>query len=75
MKLTLIIGLTFSSLFFSSISFANSDLNEIIGKKEDKQSKVKKKRRKKVEMCNECGKPETQCECEGHGEESDNHDH
>lgn len=25
----------------------------------------KKSRKKKVEMCSECGKPEAECECEG----------
>lgn len=25
----------------------------------------KKERRKKVEMCNDCGKPESECECKG----------
>jgi hypothetical protein len=27
--------------------------------------KSKKERKKKVEMCHECGKPEVQCDCEG----------
>lgn len=26
----------------------------------------KKTRKKKVEMCSECGKPESECECHGH---------
>lgn len=26
----------------------------------------KKVRKKKVEMCSECGKPESECECHGH---------
>lgn len=31
--------------------------------KEETQSR----RRKKVMMCHECGKPETECDCEGEG--------
>jgi len=27
----------------------------------------KKERKKKVEMCHDCGKPEEQCDCKGHG--------
>lgn len=27
--------------------------------------KVKKDRKRKVEMCHECGKPEEQCDCKG----------
>lgn len=27
---------------------------------------AKKTRKKKVAMCKECGKPEAECECEGH---------
>lgn len=30
---------------------------------------IKKDRRKKVEMCAECGKPESECECKGHKDE------
>ncbi|MBL7664293.1 MAG: hypothetical protein JNM93_04120 [Bacteriovoracaceae bacterium] len=26
---------------------------------------AKKDRKKKVEMCHDCGKPETECDCEG----------
>lgn len=29
----------------------------------------KTKRKKKVEMCGECGKPEAECECKGHKDE------
>jgi len=34
-------------------------------------SEAKKTRRKKVEMCSECGKPESECECHGHKKEGD----
>jgi hypothetical protein len=41
-----------------------------------KEKNEKKTRRKKVQMCHECGKPETECECEGeeHGVHDDKHD-
>jgi hypothetical protein len=38
--------------------------------KENVQSvlkEAKKERKKKVEMCHDCGKPEVNCDCEGHG--------
>lgn len=35
-------------------------------------SETKKTRKKKVEMCSECGKPEPECECHGHGEKDEN---
>jgi len=31
-----------------------------------KSQKQTGKRKKKVQMCQECGKPEAKCECEGH---------
>ncbi len=62
MKLTLTL-----LLILSLSSFAQTELSEII-KKEDKNSSVnQKRRRKKVEMCQECGRPEPECECEGEG--------
>ena len=35
---------------------------------------AKKTRKKKETMCQECGKPESQCECKGH-KKDDGHDH
>ncbi len=35
----------------------------------------KKSRKKKVLMCAECGKPESECECEGHGKGEHKDDH
>lgn len=32
-------------------------------------SETKKARKKKVEMCSECGKPESECDCPGHKKE------
>ncbi|MCO4753957.1 MAG: hypothetical protein KC478_05720 [Bacteriovoracaceae bacterium] len=74
MKITMIISLVFGTLMFSGTSFAAGELNSIIEGKEQSQSSAKKSRRKKVQMCNDCGKPETECECEGHGEEGHEHD-
>lgn len=40
--------------------------------KENVQSvlkEAKKERKKKVEMCHDCGKPEVNCDCEGHGKD------
>ncbi len=31
-----------------------------------KSQKQTGKRKKKIQMCQECGKPESKCECEGH---------
>ena len=44
---------------------ANNKIKEIVEKDGKKQSKKPRKRRKKVQMCQECGKPEIQCKCEG----------
>jgi hypothetical protein len=60
--------------FFSVGSFAQGELKEVLTQaKETKPGK--KSRRKKVEMCHECGKPEPQCECEGHGDNKAHDDH
>jgi len=80
MKMTMMISLMFGCLMFSANSFAEGEINKIIEKKEQNQSTEKKrKRRKKVEMCLECGKPETECDCPGyeHGknEVHDDHNH
>lgn len=34
-------------------------------------SDTKRTRKKKVEMCSECGKPEPECDCPGHGKNED----
>lgn len=75
MKLTLILAFVFGCFAFSSSTLAETPLNKIIKtKEENKSSTSKKRRRKKVLMCNECGKPETECECDGHGDEEAGHD-
>ncbi len=66
MKMTMMISLVFGCLMFSINSFAEGELNKIIEKKEPNQSTAKKSRRKKVEMCIDCGKPETECDCPGY---------
>ncbi len=76
-KLTYLLTLAFTLILFSSNTLASGEVNQSVEKKEASQSTVKKKRRKKVQMCHECGKPETQCECEGeeHGVKKDEKKH
>ena len=72
MKITMIISFALGMLMFSGHAMAEGEMSTIENSKEQKQSKEKvqkKRRRKKALMCNECGKPEVECECEGHGEE------
>lgn len=59
---------TLTLSLFSFSAAAEGELKAILEKKDTVES-TKKPRRKKVEMCNECGKPEHDCECEGHNEE------
>jgi hypothetical protein len=64
--------LLFAALTLTLFNFsiqASDALSTITETKEVERSSKPSKRRKKVEMCNECGKPETKCECEGHGDE------
>lgn len=69
MKMILLIVLTVSSISFadevkSSKKETKSSVQEIV--KEGKSS-----RKKKVEMCHDCGKPESQCDCEGEDHKKD----
>lgn len=69
MKMILLIFLTLLSISFadevkSSKKEAKSSVQEIV--KEGKSS-----RKKKVEMCHDCGKPESQCDCEGEDHKKD----
>ena len=76
MKMTMMLAsLVFGCLIFSVNSFAENELNKIIEKKEPNQSTAKKSRKKKIQMCHECGRPEPECECEGegHGLNSEHH--
>ncbi len=69
MKMILLIVLTVSSISFadevkSSKKETKSSVQEIV--KEGKSS-----RKKKAEMCHDCGKPESQCDCEGEDHKKD----
>ena len=69
-SITSLLFAVLSLTLVNSTTLANDSLSNIIETKEvKKSSNVKSRRRKKVEMCHDCGKPETQCECEGHGNE------
>ncbi len=72
MKKTILNVFILGIAFMPVQSFAEGSLDSILEKKSETQSKKsehkKKSRRRKVHMCNDCGKPETQCECEGHGD-------
>ncbi len=71
----LITLLFLGTLMCSQNSFAQEDIDSVLNKKEENQSTEKKSRRKKIQMCHECGKPETECECkgEGHGVNEEQH--
>lgn len=66
MKLALIVTLFLSTFIFAGTSYAQGEVNKILKGKEESKEVQKKKRRKKALMCNECGKPEVECDCEGH---------
>ena len=76
MKLTMILTLAFGFLIFAPTSFVEASSSKKVEKqtKEKAQTIEKKRRRKKVMMCQECGKPETECDCEGEGHGVENHD-
>ncbi|EPZ50932.1 hypothetical protein M902_2595 [Bacteriovorax sp. BAL6_X] len=75
MKILLMVSFLLGSLSYTATSVASTDLNSVIETKDEKRSTEKKRRRKKVEMCNDCGKPETECDCEGHGDNKSDDDH
>lgn len=73
MKLILVV---FLGCLFSFSSFGSEEVKQVLSPEASQQSKEENKRRKKVEICYECGKPETECDCEGHGNENtDNEEH
>lgn len=76
MKITIILSFLLGSLIFSTSAYSQGESSSVSNTKEIKQSteKPKKRRRKKVLMCEECGKPETECDCEGHGDNEENHE-
>lgn len=60
------------SLFLIAVLFSFSGYAQETTTKEKKETSVesmvkssKKDRKKKVEMCHECGKPEVNCDCKG----------
>lgn len=56
------------TLSFTSVYAEESKPVLSTGKEKNVQSvlkEAKKERKKKVEMCHECGKPEVNCDCEG----------
>jgi hypothetical protein len=67
MKKLMMIPLVLSFFVFSGNVFADGALKQAMDKKEENKTSKKKSRRKKVQMCQECGKPEPECECEGEG--------
>lgn len=77
MKIIMIISFALGMFILSTNSFAEGEMSTVKSTTEQNQSKekVKKSRRKKAMMCNECGKPETECDCEGHNDEEGHDDH
>jgi hypothetical protein len=75
MKLFMVISFLLGSLMVSNHSYASDSSSNTSNPKDQKQATqmTKKKRRKKVLMCQECGKPETECDCEGHGDNEAEH--
>jgi hypothetical protein len=55
----------------ASVWSEESKLSSSSSKKETSVENIvkaeKKERRKKVEMCHDCGKPESECDCKGEG--------
>lgn len=73
MKMTIMTLVALGQFMFSTSSYAETDLNKIIKNNDKNQSSNKRSRRKKVQMCHDCGKAETECDCEGeeHGVKDD----
>lgn len=64
------LGLITLALLFSSSVMAQGEKTSTISKEEQNVLAAEKKsRKKKVEMCAECGKPESECECDHHKKE------
>ena len=72
MKILILISFLLGSLMILPVAFADGESDKVIKKEEQSKKPKKRERRKKIEMCGDCGKPETECDCEGHGH---NHDH
>ena len=66
MKLFIVLMMVFTSSAFAQNQSPEKKTDTTV---QEVVKEAKKDRKKKVQMCNECGKPETECSCEGHGEE------
>ncbi len=60
--LFIILALSFSSVYAEETKPGKTENRNNI---QNVLKETKKDRKKKVEMCHECGKPEAQCDCEG----------
>jgi hypothetical protein len=58
-----------ATFLFSSMATAQDTKTGADSAVSAMNGKEKKTRKKKVEMCAECGKPESECECETKGTE------
>jgi len=67
MKLLLISVLSIAFLFITNEALAQDNVKEVLESKKETKKESTSRRRKKVMMCHECGKPEVECECEGEG--------
>ncbi len=71
------VGIIFIMCFFVfNFSNASESVEKVLAPatEQTKESETKK-RRKKVMMCQECGKPESHCDCEGHGDHNSDDNH
>ncbi len=68
MKFNKTVHIAVALLFLTNFAWAQEDKTQL-RKGENAIQKItteaKKTRKKKVEMCPECGKPESECECHG----------
>lgn len=71
MKSLIVIVTLLSSLAFAEESKVSTSSKKTETPVESIVKGGKKERKKKVEMCHDCGKPESQCECEGEEHKKD----
>lgn len=74
MKINQLIAIATVALLSANLAWAEENktqapANENVVQKITGQEK--KTRKKKAEMCGECGKPESECECHGHDKKED----
>lgn len=63
-SLALIVVLTLTSAYANEVKTTQKVEK---GNVQNVLKEARKERKKKVEMCHDCGKPEVNCDCEGHG--------